>query len=169
MHHYVSKYIELSQQDVPEISETFWRALRAHQKMKFQISILWLSAGRRPANSRPTRIHKRGFRCIRKSSYVIYHIRADSKCHCWSILGGKVFRKVFHNPTESKTYEILPIRRPADSRLTKIYSKWFHYEIICFVCNVLQDNEFIGWIYEQFAQNPFTDIRKATNTSQTIG
>ena len=44
MHHYVSKYIELSQQDVPEISETFWRALRAHQKMEFQISILWLSA-----------------------------------------------------------------------------------------------------------------------------
>ena len=45
MHHYVSKYIELSQQDATEISETFWRALRAHQKMKFQISILWLSAG----------------------------------------------------------------------------------------------------------------------------
>ena len=54
MHHYVSKYIELSQQDVPEISETFWRALRAHQKMEFQISILWLSAGQQPANGRPT-------------------------------------------------------------------------------------------------------------------
>ena len=47
MHHYVSKCIELSQQGAPEISETFWRALRAHQKMKFQISILWLSAGLR--------------------------------------------------------------------------------------------------------------------------
>ena len=47
MHHYVSKYIELSQQDVPEISETFWRALRAHQKIKFQISTLRLSAGLR--------------------------------------------------------------------------------------------------------------------------
>ena len=32
MHHYVSKYIELSQQDASEISETFWRALHAHQK-----------------------------------------------------------------------------------------------------------------------------------------
>ncbi len=66
------------------------------------------------AVGRPTRIHKRGFRCIRKPSYVMLHIRADSKCHCWSILGGKVFRKAFHNPTESKTYEILSIRRPAN-------------------------------------------------------
>ena len=38
MHHYVSKYIELSQQDASEISGTFWHTLRAHQKMKFQIS-----------------------------------------------------------------------------------------------------------------------------------
>ena len=79
-------------------------------------SLKFQSYGCRPADSRPTKIHKRGFRCIRKSSYVIYHIRADSRCQGWSILGGKVFRKVFHNPTESKTYEILPIRRPAVGR-----------------------------------------------------
>ena len=48
------------------------------------------------------------------------HIRADSKCHCWSILGGKVFRKAFHNPTESKTYEILPICQPAVGRQPRV-------------------------------------------------
>ena len=148
MHHYVSKYIELSQQDVPEISETFWRALRAHQKMEFQISILWLSAGRRPANSRPTKIHKRGFRCIRKPSYVMLHIRADSKCHCWSILGGKVFRKAFHNPTESKTYEILPIRRPA-YEITKNDFNALRSHDTSYAAYWLMINESIDWIYGQ--------------------
>ena len=148
MHHYVSKYIELSQQGAPESSESFWRALRAHQKMKFQISILWLSDESRPADSRPTRIHKRVFRCMRNSSYVIYHIRADSKCHGWSILGGKVFRKVFHNPTESKTYEILPIRRPA-YEITKNDFNALRSHDTSYAVYWLMINESIDWIYGQ--------------------
>ena len=133
------------------------------------------SYGCRPADSRPTRIHKRGFRCIRKPSYVMLHIRADSKCHCWSILGGKVFRKAFHNPTESKTYEILPIRQPANSRPTAgsrnnkkrfqcITKPWY------FVCGVLADDKWKYWLNLRSTSQkiPFTVIYKATYTSRRL-
>ena len=65
--------------------------------------------------------------------------------------GGRFLEKYFIILQKAKHMKFYPFvgrltaeSWPADSRLTKIYSKWFHYEIICFVCNVLQDNEFIG-------------------------
>ena len=70
----------------------------------------------RSADGRPTRKYKVAFRELRNASQ-----NAKSICtvrHLVSVtdLGGRFFRKCFHNDKERKTNQILLFRRPADGR-----------------------------------------------------